>query len=209
MSSEPLLVHSEYRGVETYEGHRCHVVHYSQDDPGPASGATFRIWLAEERNLLPVRFVVSGAQGGTASEGSVTEWSEVKPGVWCPKRATFKVWEFAAKGGEQRTPDAQREWVVSVQGELVVESVRLAPDQPVAFYEGIFPKGAVVVDEDQPPPEPRGYRPTPLPTPAGRKVRISSVAWRLILAAAWLLAAGALYVLWRLFGRTRGGEEKS
>jgi hypothetical protein len=143
---------AEYKGVEQYEGFRCHVVwlvnraRSNLPGAGTALGHTV-LWLPEERNLIPVamasyRYDLSRTV--PIGEGKVLEWLEVEPGIWCPKRVevTSLLPRQLQQSGE-RLPNWRAQYRLT--------AVSLHPNHDISFFRNVkFPKGTVVykLDED-------------------------------------------------------------
>jgi peroxiredoxin len=60
------------------------------------------IWLAKEKNSICVRSQTLTSEQGVVNEGHVTEWQELKSGLWLPNRVTIK----------QVAPPYEEEYVV-------------------------------------------------------------------------------------------------
>lgn len=88
-----------YNGQSVVGGLQCHVVHalvYLRDQPA----ARWELWLAEERNYIPAR--LSGFDLLRRSEhmdrsAEVTEWKEVRQGVWFPMDAHVLAYDVSSE----------------------------------------------------------------------------------------------------------------
>ena len=143
---------AEYKGVEQYDGFRCHVVWLVNRvrshlrEAGNALGHTV-LWLPEERNLVPVamasyRYDLSRTV--PIGEGKVLEWLEVEPGIWCPRRV-----EVTSLRPRQLQQSGER--LPNWRAEYRLTAVSLHPNHDISFFRNVkFPKGTVVykLDED-------------------------------------------------------------
>ena len=76
-------------GVDEWEGLRCRKVQIeSLADRSPVN--RWELWLAEDRNLIPVRalgFIYRWSKTVPISEATVGDWKELQEGVWFPVKA--------------------------------------------------------------------------------------------------------------------------
>jgi len=137
---------TEYVGTAEYQGLRCHVVRSVVRVR--ESGATANhgdLWLAEDRNFIPVRCVgyehrISATE--PVGEDRVLEWSELAPGIWFPMRAEGTcVDQRTLILTGQRKPGWRREYVV--------EAVSLNPRHDRSFFQDVpLPPGTIVYEYD-------------------------------------------------------------
>lgn len=89
--SEALDVHVEYKGQENIGEFPCHKIWatYINKVTGRQINR-FVLWLAADRNYMPVRseiYVLNRSPSLPQVIGEVTEWTQLKPGIWCPMAA--------------------------------------------------------------------------------------------------------------------------
>ncbi len=89
------------------------------------------LWLAKERNYLCVRSqTLLNDRGFIGDEGSVTEWRELKPGLWLPTRVSLKI--YASPGRLGDAPVAVR-W----DEELIVDEAMPNPNYPLSRFRDV------------------------------------------------------------------------
>ncbi|QDT86040.1 outer membrane lipoprotein-sorting protein [Gimesia chilikensis] len=128
-------------GEETVQGLKCIKVQIDRRRNSSKSEHRDVLWLARERNLLPVQAVTYQFSRSTdipQSETWVDEWLEVRPGVWFPR--TFHTdrldWIMYVLKKKQQ---------VGWQKAYVVESVELDPSLPADTFTKLeFPEGIVI-----------------------------------------------------------------
>lgn len=135
-------VKTYYKGVEEWRGLRCHRVYVHHFFPGRGESGADELWLAEERNFIPVRLVnysfwLSRTQSGGG--GEVTEWREVEPGIWFPWRVQMKAY-YVGQLARPGTDNRQH------QHEFSFESVKLNPQYEPSFFRFDFPQGTYVYE---------------------------------------------------------------
>ncbi|MCL6505089.1 MAG: hypothetical protein K6T86_20630 [Pirellulales bacterium] len=138
---------AEYRGVEEFQGLTCHVVWlpkvWSKGKPQAGEVISRAVyWLAEERNFIPVRYqsyVFRESKTIPRTEGTVTEWTEIQPGVWFPKHVIIETLDGFSLARGERVPNWRCEWFT--------EAVSLAPQHDISFFRDIpFPDGTIVYE---------------------------------------------------------------
>ncbi|WP_417397184.1 hypothetical protein [Gimesia chilikensis] len=132
---------TEILGEETVQGLKCIKVQIDRRRNSGKSEHRNVLWLARERNLLPVQaetYQLSRSTEIPQSEAWVDEWLEVRPGVWFPR--TFHTdrldWFMYVLKKKQQ---------VGWQEAYVVESVELDPSLPAGTFTKLeFPEGIVI-----------------------------------------------------------------
>jgi hypothetical protein len=84
-----LTLENSYQGISEYQGMKCHKVLITTLSSGVPHDR-WELWLAEERNYLPVRmlgytFRISDTL--PVGEGTLGDLREIKPGLWFPFNA--------------------------------------------------------------------------------------------------------------------------
>lgn len=95
-----------YRGASLHKGLRCHEIWLTHKlkESGEIHDR-YILWLAEERNYIPVRqegYTFRWSKDVPVSEAEVSEWREVKPGVWFPSRAEVSRFDSFAVQRERK-----------------------------------------------------------------------------------------------------------
>lgn len=89
------------------------------------------LWLAKERNYLCVRSqTLLNDRGFIGDEGRVTEWRELKPGLWLPTRMSLKI--YASPGRLGDAPAA-----VQSDEELIVDEATPDPNYPLSRFRDV------------------------------------------------------------------------
>jgi len=133
---------AEIAGFEQQNGLICHVVtlRFVPED-AKAPSRVERLWLAIDRNLLPVRYEeyqpnVSATLPDCV--GTVDELHQIQPGVWMPARVVKTLYnrQILRETGRQ-----QPGW----QSIITVEFARLDPQYPVSYFNTLeIPEGTYV-----------------------------------------------------------------
>jgi len=147
LTSEKLDERGRHRvfveGEETVNGLRCTHVRSERGVGEPSVSGTIRhIWLAQDRNYIPVKTV--GLALGYSStipleEREVSEFQELAPGVWCPRAARYDVYyEIDASEGRK---------VLSNRAQLKVTKAVLDPRHDDAFFRDVeIPPRALIYE---------------------------------------------------------------
>lgn len=89
------------------------------------------IWLAKQRNYLCVRSQTVSRDGATiGDEGRVTEWRELKPGMWLPARVSIEVYAPPGRQGDRPATVQRAE-------ELEVERADPIPNYPRSHFRDV------------------------------------------------------------------------
>lgn len=100
------------------------------------------IWLAKERNLIPVHAVlyrVKGEQSLQIAQLTITDWHEISAGVYFPKTIHEENYDLELAESEGR-------YVVSYWTDWAVESVSTICTRPAEDFESFsFPEGVEVI----------------------------------------------------------------
>ena len=98
-------------------------------------------WLAEDRNLIPVRILSFGDRGTEflpSSEAVVEDWWELQPGIWYPRRATIKRFKTSRFRREEKP-------VLAWRMDFAVQSAELNPKVEASLISQLdFPPGTSV-----------------------------------------------------------------
>jgi hypothetical protein len=139
---------AQYKGRAEFQGLGCHVVwllrYWKKGKPHTSEAIAHVVyWLAEDRNLIPVRYQSYKYQWSRTvpiTEGMVREWTELQPGIWFPKHVVIDALDESSlvKRGER---------VHSWRCEWFVDAVSLNPNHDVSFFRDIpFPEGTIVYE---------------------------------------------------------------
>lgn len=130
-----------------FQGHPCTRVRMELVNTQNETYARYEYWLAEDRNLIPIRLLRFDARDFTAlptssflptSESFVTDWLEVQPGVWYPQKASVKRFDWSLL----RSKDQQ---VLAWRLDYDVHSVELNPVVKASEFTQLdFPPGTSV-----------------------------------------------------------------
>lgn len=138
----------EYWGEDVVDGLTCEKLrvglpHGDQTDPH----VFFFLWLAKERNYLPVRREWYDLGWSTRLPGemaTVSEWREIVPGRWFPIQViVLKYHNFHAEGL------CEGRLIVQWRQDRRIENVSLNPDVPDDFFELSMPAGTTVNVQDE------------------------------------------------------------
>ncbi len=138
----------EYKGTEEVSGLRCHVVwlvkRWREGEPhGGEPESHVAYWLAEERNLIPIRYESYPyylSRTVPVTQGEVTDWLEVEPGIWFPKRVIITTLD-------QRSLYFRGARVHNWTCEWLTEAVSLQPEFDISFFRDVeFPEGTIVYE---------------------------------------------------------------
>jgi len=78
-------------GDEQVAGLNCVRLRREIRYPGAIPSEDRRIWLARDRNLIPVKSTVTSGGVSTVEMAQVSSWIDVRPGVWCPRQYEVEV----------------------------------------------------------------------------------------------------------------------
>jgi hypothetical protein len=131
-----------YQGEVECEGRKCHKVWItSRTKDGSNWDGRTELWLAEDRNYIPVRkFGYAYRESPTipVSEAKVEKWLEIESGVWFPQRASEVRYD-----GQIVQKSGRRE--VSWQHTYDVTNISLDPQYELSFFRDLeFPDGAAI-----------------------------------------------------------------
>ncbi len=131
-------------GVEVIDGLRCSKVRigYHLDSWKPGEEDVRYLWLAQERNYLPVRtefFQHPHREGVRPGEvGTSTDFREISPGVWFPFRSSLIIYTGLSIAAGQPL-------VMFNATEFTIDEAKLDPSYDVSLFQDIpFPDGVTV-----------------------------------------------------------------
>ena len=133
-----------YLGEQTQGGLKCHVIRIEGLREGQSKPRlTELLWLAEDRNYLPVRkeeYQLARREELPASVSLAEDLREIAPGVWCPFRA--KTLRFEGLG---LTGVSEGRLIVRWRRDYAIDREALNPDiSPKLFREIEVPEGTKV-----------------------------------------------------------------
>jgi hypothetical protein len=122
---------------------RCNIWKFDESKKG-VLGMYFFLWVAPERNYLPVKSEAFEQREGKLlafpSAVAIAEtFRRIKPGLWLPNRQKLTVYDqWESKPGKM---------VVDNTTTIQLEKVVLDPKYPISFFKDIpFPKGTQVIE---------------------------------------------------------------
>jgi len=128
-------------GLEEFQGLQCTKIGLEILDPKGTPRTRRELWLARDRNLIPVRtlsYTYKDSKDIAIAEGIVDELQEVRPGVWFPLKAHYNRFNSHTVKREGRQ---ELSWQVKYN----VKSVLLDPKiSPEVFTTLKFPPGTKV-----------------------------------------------------------------
>lgn len=128
-------------GTEEFQGLECTRIILEIIDPKGTPRTRRELWLARDRNLIPVRslgYTYRDSKEMPIAEAIVDEWQEVRPGVWFPRQAHYKRFDSftVRRKGQQK---------LSWQVKYNINSVHLDPQFPPDVFTTLkFPSGTKV-----------------------------------------------------------------
>lgn len=177
---------TEYVGPAVFQGLRCQVVRSVVRVWGGGEAVNHGdLWLAEDRNFIPVRVVgyehrISATE--PTGESVVLQWKELKPGIWFPMVAeSHCIDQSKAMLKGKRLPGWRRQYVM--------ESVSLEPKHDRSFFQQVpIPDGTVVyeIEGDR---IVRGYVKGGPGAQAGARAAAGSPWWRIAMLVAIVIVA--------------------
>jgi hypothetical protein len=130
---------SRIEGVEQVEGLLCRKVVLGIIRRGAETGR-FELFLAQERNLIPVKMLQYTRESTTKPSATavVREWKELRPGIWSPLKIDLTVYDSA----QLREHDIQH---LGWTQKYFVESIDLNPHYPREYFSNVpIPKGTKI-----------------------------------------------------------------
>ncbi len=133
-------VQASYIGEDVVDGFHCSKVLVETAMKGRKASTKRYLWLAHERNELPVRSVGYALNYSAAlpiEDVRVTRFEEIKKGIWYPMGIQFTVYD--------ELPLREGKTIVSNTLDIVTKAVDLNPKYPREFFQDIkIPDGAQV-----------------------------------------------------------------
>jgi hypothetical protein len=182
-----------YGGEDEFQGLKCHQIEIKTIFLGtPDAPRTIsKIWLAESRNYLPIRWLMWSVRLSAEIprvEGVVSELRELKPGIWFPVQAQVTSYQqgWLLKGKQE----------VQWREKYSVESVSLEPQYALAYFNDLeFPHGTAVYEVEDGKIK-KSYRIGAPEAPDGPPAA-SMTGWWLLWGNLAVLALIAGAVIWR------------
>ncbi len=139
-----------YEGDDLVDGLHCYRLRRDRitGDNDKVKG-TSRIWLARDRNLLPVRssWEPPSRQSDKLPTGicTVTTLQELEPGIWIPMR-----WRDTAYNGSRKVGLVENRMIENWRKDFQVESIRLNPEVDPQLFETVtVPQGTKIHIRDE------------------------------------------------------------
>jgi hypothetical protein len=193
-----------YLGTAEFQSLHCHRVALTEYVQGESEPNNRReLWLAEERNYLPVRLLswtFRHSKETPILDGSVDELREVKPGIWFPILTHVSRYD----SGMLKREGAQRlQW----KEEYVVKDVSLDPDYDMAFFRELTLPERTAVYEVQGDDIVKSYRvgaPDGPDGPDGARIDRFRYGWMILASVAVIVLVTAAVLLLRS-SKSQGG----
>jgi len=118
-----------YQGEDLFQGLACKKIQITRIQ-GDEPSLWQEFWLAESRNLIPVRRLEYKSRLSSElphAEASVEKWKELRPGTWFPVSATTKKYNSIVL---QRDGVQKLRWVKH----FVVDKIVQNPNHPKQFF---------------------------------------------------------------------------
>ena len=136
------FLHVKYEGEEVVQEMDCHRIRVETWVKGQKMRDYWLLWLAPERNYIPVRgvgYALGYSKSIPLEIVNVTGWKELAPDVWFPLQVKNVVnYEVAAAKGET---------VVSNITNIKMSDVSLTPNYRLKFFQDVeIPPGANIED---------------------------------------------------------------
>jgi hypothetical protein len=135
-----------YQGEEEFQSLKCHKFWLTTSVPhegATVASSRSELWLAEDRNYIPVRLVVydlGWSRTLACKEASVSGFQQIEEGIWFPVGATVLRYDSVALHYEKRQKAYGRYT-------YDVKSVTLNPTYDVSFFRDLtFPAGTSVYE---------------------------------------------------------------
>lgn len=173
-----------YEGEEEINGLKCHKVLVEVWHSGQSRNGR-QIWLAEERNYLPVKvdsYTYRFSKDVPVGSGVVHELREIAPGVWFPFDIEYTVYNKFKIHQEGRQELQWRE-------RYIVELAELDPQYDREFFSNVeFPDGTAmyIVENGE---IKRSWRQGAPEAPGGPTATNKSISWQW-----WLIGANAAVI---------------
>jgi RNA polymerase sigma factor (sigma-70 family) len=147
-----LVTETSYRGAAKFRGLTCHkvwITTFVKRDDDKVKHDRWELWLAEERNYLPVRmrgYTFRFSEDDPIGEGVAEDLREIGPGVWFPFTVRVTAYDgiFLQLTGKRRL-----QW----QEEYRVQKATLNPKYDAGFFRNMTTRqggGAGARPEDGP-----------------------------------------------------------
>jgi hypothetical protein len=125
-----------------WEGLRCRLLRLDLLPDQGGEGHSFQLWLACERNLIPIRvdwYFGTGDAAVHRRSSTILEWHQVADGVYFPKRVHDENYDTSIDSPDRgQLPVSQREWVI--------ESISTTCNRPDSDFDSLeFPEGIEVI----------------------------------------------------------------
>src|SRR3569623_1457543 len=140
---QSMTLENTYQGEDEFQGLRCHKIWLTTAPVKGQPHDRWELWLAEVRNYITVslrEYTFRFSKDVPVSEGVVSEFVEVKPGVWFPEAARIDAYAqpFLQHEGIQRLCWSEAN---------AIEKVSLDPHYDSAFYRNVeFPDGVAIYE---------------------------------------------------------------
>ncbi len=137
-----ISVHPKYIGTEEIDGLRCEKFEMEiKKKQKPNVSIKHLLWLAIERNYLPIRFEDFNMMNDRQAPVSIAKSEdirEIEPGIWCPHNVVMLFYEHAPYNEEKK---------LVLEGERVykLKFLDFKPNHPKEFFQSVkIPEGSEV-----------------------------------------------------------------
>jgi len=135
-----------YRGEADFNGLKCHRVWVTTSVPGFGPYCRWELWLAEDRNYIPVRnlaYTCRFSRTEPVGEGVVEKWRELEPGIWFPvevRNTAYNKWKLLKTGVREN------QWTER----YLTKDVSLHPQYDLGYFRDVsWPDGTPVYEVKQ------------------------------------------------------------
>ncbi len=198
-----LSLRNTYLGEADFNGLRCHRVRITTHVPAGPPDDSFELWLAEDRNYLPIRrfgFTFRYSENVPIGEGVVTALREIAPNIWFPTAAEMTVYD-----GIELQRSGRRDRVAN-RTTYAVEEVSLTPRYNLAYFRDVTIPDGTAVYEVTDGKITRSYREGAPGAPGGKPIAIRRGRWvvlRVVLFFVLMIVARYVARRWRATRRAR------
>lgn len=138
----PLSV--EYEGEETFDNLKCHTLRLDvRRGKPPVPSFIVSLWLAEERNFIPVRsesYQPEWSEKLPMAISAVTQWKQIDFGMWFPNQTSL----FACNNF-RRDGFSENRLIVNFREDYKIRNVELEPTVALKLFQEItVPQGTNV-----------------------------------------------------------------
>jgi hypothetical protein len=137
-----ISVHPKYIGTEEIDGLKCEKFEMEiRKKQKPNVSIKHLLWLAIERNYLPIRFEDFNMMDDKQAPVSIAKSEdirEIEPGVWCPHKVVMLFYEHAPYNESKKI-------VLEAERVYTLKFLDFKPNHPKEFFQSVkIPEGSEV-----------------------------------------------------------------